>query len=69
MIRSHRRAAKFIFHACSGPRVGVWVGVRVYVGVKVRIRFRNILDRNKRRKEFRRRDTLATVVAKTLANV
>ena len=35
-------AREIFFHACSGPRVTAWVGIRVYVraGVPVRDRVR-----------------------------
>ena len=35
-------ASEIFFHACSGPRIRVWVGVKVHVRVRVyvRVRFR-----------------------------
>ena len=45
-----RAGREIFFHACSGPRFRILV--RVYVKVSVWVRFRNILDRNKRGKKF-----------------
>ena len=43
MLRNVTPGPRIFFHARSGPRVTVWVRVYVNVGVKVRVRLRNIL--------------------------
>ena len=34
---------EIFFHACSGPRIRVWVKVRFYIRVRVRVKVRNVL--------------------------